>query len=135
MGLALVDLELVGGNRIAVRIERRIAEPGGDQALELLGENVLEHLGLGVNAIPGHSELLREEQLEQPVVAQYLERDLAAAAGEPYAVVGLMLDESQFSELAQHRRNRARRDAESLGEVVGRNRTPASRLQGVDPLA
>ena len=36
---------------------------------------MLEHLGLGVHAIPRHPELLGQEQLEQAVVAQHLERD------------------------------------------------------------
>ena len=49
-------------------------------SLELLGEHVLEHLGLGVHAIPGHPELLGQEQLDQPVVAQHLERDPATLA-------------------------------------------------------
>ena len=61
-----------------MRIDGRVAQARRDQLLELLGEHVLEHLGLGVHAIPGHSELLGEEQLEQPVVAQHLERDPAA---------------------------------------------------------
>ena len=48
---------------------RRVAELGGDQLLELLGEDVLEHLGLGVHAIPRHAERLGEVELEQAVVA------------------------------------------------------------------
>ena len=71
-----MQLELGAGDRVAVRVERRVAELRGDQLLELVGEHVLEHLGLGVHAIPGHLQRLGEEQLEQPVVADHLERDL-----------------------------------------------------------
>ena len=58
-----------------MRVVRRVAELGGDQLLELLGEHVLEHLGLLVHAVPRHAEALDEVQLEQPVMAHHLERD------------------------------------------------------------
>ena len=61
-----------------MRVDARVAELLGDERLELLGEHVLEHLGLGVHAVPGQPELLRQEELEQPVVAQHLQRDPAA---------------------------------------------------------
>ena len=63
-----------------MRVERRVAEPRRDQLLELLGEHVLEHLGLGVHAVPWHAQLLGQEQLEQPMVAKHLERHLRALA-------------------------------------------------------
>ena len=36
---------------------------------------MLERLGLLVHAIPRHAEMLGQVELEQPVVAQHLERD------------------------------------------------------------
>ena len=63
-----------------MRVVRRVAELGRDQLLELLGEDVLEHLGLVVHAVPGHAERLGEVELEQAVVAQHLERHRAPAA-------------------------------------------------------
>ena len=50
--------EVGGRDRVAVRVVRRVAELGGDQLLELLGEDVLERLGLVVHAIPRHAERL-----------------------------------------------------------------------------
>ena len=73
-------VEVAGRDRIAVRVVRRVAELRGDQLLELLGEHVLEHLGLGVNPVPRHPEALHEVQLEQPVVAHHLERDAPPAS-------------------------------------------------------
>ena len=50
--LALIDLKLGSRDRIAVRVDRRVAQTRGDQRLELLGEHVLEHLGLGMRPDP-----------------------------------------------------------------------------------
>ena len=50
-------------------------------SLELLGDVVLEHLGLGVDAVLGHAERLGEVGLDQAVVADHLERDPLAARG------------------------------------------------------
>ncbi len=54
-GLAPPDRQLAGRDRVAVRVERRVAELGGDQLLELLGEDVLEHLRLRVHLRPSSS--------------------------------------------------------------------------------
>ena len=58
-----------------MRVVRGVAELGRDQRLELVGEDVLEHLGLLVHAIPRHAQRLRQVGLEQPVVAQHAQRD------------------------------------------------------------
>ena len=117
-----------------MRVDRGVAEPRRDQLLELLGEHVLEHLCLCVHPIPGHPELLREEQLEQPMVADHLERHLSALLGQPHAAVGLVLDETHLGELAQHRRDRPRRDAEPLRESVRRDGSTITLFEGVDRL-
>ena len=46
--------------------------------LEVLGEHVLERLGLLVHAVPRHAQVLGQIELEQPVVAQHLERHALA---------------------------------------------------------
>jgi len=51
----LVDPELDSRDGVAVGIDRGIAQARGDQLLEVLAEHVLEHLGLGVHAVPGHA--------------------------------------------------------------------------------
>ena len=73
------DRQVAARDRIAVRVERRVAELRRDELLELLRDDVLEHLGLGVHLVPAHAEALDEVQLEQAVVADDLEGDAAAA--------------------------------------------------------
>ena len=65
-----------------MRVVRRVAELRGDARLEVLGDDVLERLGLLVHAVPRHAEVLGEVELEQPVVAQDLERDALALGGQ-----------------------------------------------------
>ena len=76
---ALVDLEVRGRDRVAVRVVGRVAELRRDQLRELRGDGVLEHLGLLVDAVPRHAERLGQVELEQAVVADHLERHALAA--------------------------------------------------------
>ena len=76
----LVDLAVGGGDRVAVRVVRGVAELGRDQLGELGRDRVLEHLGLLVHAVPRHPERLGQVELEQPVVAEHLERHALARA-------------------------------------------------------
>ena len=129
----LGELQLATGDRVAVRVDRRVAELGGDQLLELLGQRVLEHLGLGVHLVPGHPEALDEEQLDEPVVADHLERDAPPAFGQAYAAIPLVLDEPELRELAQHPRDRGGADLEQ-GREAGRRGGAVARLERVDRL-
>ena len=76
--LALVEVEGRRRDRVAVRVDRGVAELRGDQFLEVVGEHVLEHLGLGVHAVPRHPQHVGQVALEQAVVADHLERDAPA---------------------------------------------------------
>ena len=111
VGRALFDLEVGVRDRVAVRIDRRVAELGGDQLLEVVGEHVLEHLRLGVHAIPRHAERLGEIALEQAVMADHLERHAPAVGGQAHAAVGHVRDQPELVEALEHRRDRAGRDA------------------------
>jgi len=99
------------GDRVAVGIVRRVAQLGRDDLLELAGEHVLEDLGLGVDPIPRDLEDLRQEELEQAVVADDLERDATAVGGQAHAAIGRVLGEPELVELAHHGRDRAGRDS------------------------
>ena len=134
-GRALVDLELGRGDRIAVRVDRRVTQPRGDQRLELLGEHVLEHLRLGVHAIPGHPELLGEEQLQQAVMAQHLQRHTPTLVGQ-----AAHRDRARCSTIPTSVSLRtipdteAGRHPEPRREIVRRNRRAAASLQRVHRL-
>jgi hypothetical protein len=52
-----------------VGVDGRVAQARGDQLLEVVGEDVLEDLGLIMDAVPGHTQLFGEEELQQAVVA------------------------------------------------------------------
>src|SRR5436190_19538695 len=92
-------LEVGVRDRVAVRVVGRVAERTVDLRLQLLGEDVLEPVGLVVDILDVEPEGAREVELEQPVVADHLERDLLAGRGEPDAAIGHVLDESERREL------------------------------------
>ena len=73
---------------------------------------MLEHLRFGVHLVPGHAEVLDEEQLDEAVVADDLERHAPAALGEADAAVALVLDEPECRELAEHPRDGGGADLE-----------------------
>ena len=66
------------GDRVSMRVVRREAELLVDPRLELLGDHVLESVGLVVHRVDGDAERLGQVLLEQAVVADDLERDLRA---------------------------------------------------------
>ena len=115
-------------------VDRGVSELGRDQLLEILGEHVLEDLRLGVNAIPGHAQRVGEEALEQAVMADHLEREAPPVGGEAHAAVGHVRDQPELVELLEHRRDRAGRDPQALGERVRRHRLVAAGLQREDRL-
>ena len=114
-----------------MRVELRVTELLGDQLLEALREDVLEHLGLRVDLVPAHAQVLDEEELEQAVMADHLECDQPAALGQVDPVVALVLDQAEYRELPQHPGDRSRPHVEALGERGRRDRAVA-RLQRID---
>jgi hypothetical protein len=92
-----------------------MAELGRDQRLELVGEDVLEHLRLLVHTVPRHPERLREVGLQQPVVAEHAQRDAAALGRELDAVIAPMRHEAVVVEAAQHGRSGGGGDPQTLG--------------------
>ena len=64
------------GDGVAVRVELRVAELGGDALFESLGDEVFEALGLLVHFVPGVAEDLVKEGFEQSMVANDFESAL-----------------------------------------------------------
>ena len=99
-----------------MRVVGRIAELGGDQLLELLGEHVLEHLGLVVHAVPRHAERLAQVGLEQAVVPDDLERDPFPRTRQRDSSIRFVHCEAERCQLLHHRAGGGRRDALPLRE-------------------
>jgi len=71
-------------------------------SLELLGEDVLKHLGFRVDAVPRHTETFDEVQLQQPMVAHHLERHPSPVVGQPHTAIGLVLDQPELAQALDH---------------------------------
>lgn len=111
----------------------RMPERAVDALLQLLGDDVLEPVGLGVDVVDRETERVGEVELEQPVVPDHLERDALARLGQAGPPVGLVLEQVEDGELLDHRRGRGRGDPLAAGE--GRDGGAAARLlQLVDAL-
>jgi hypothetical protein len=95
---------------------------------------VLEQLRLGVYAVPGQVERLGEEQLQQPVVPQHLERDPAPLVREPHASVRGVRNEPELREPLHHRGRSARRHPHPLGKLVVADRLVRAALERIDRL-
>ena len=114
-------------DRVAVRVVRRVAELLVDARLELLRENVLEPVGLVVHRVDRNAERLGEVLLEQPVVADDLERDLRRRPREsstpwygecstrPSAASFFSIDVADEGATPMPARDRGRRRARPLG--------------------
>ena len=102
--------------------------------LELLGDVVLEHLGLLVDPVVGHPQGLGEVGLDQAVVADHLERDLFPGRGQDDPLVEGVLDQADLVEPLQHRGRGRGGDAEAVGELAGQHRALALPRERVDRL-
>ena len=64
---------------------------------------MLQSVGLLVHLVDVDPERLGEVELEEPVVADHLERDALALRGQRHAAVRRVLDERERGELLHHR--------------------------------
>ena len=118
-----------------MRVARRLAELGGDVLEQVVGDGVLELLGLVVHLVPAHAELLDEQRLEQAVATHHGAAQAAGpASGQAHAAVAHVLDETVAGETLHHLGHRGRRHRETLGELAGGDGLAGLRLQKVDRL-
>jgi hypothetical protein len=87
-----------------MRIVRREAERAVDPRLELLGDHMLEPVGLVVDVVDVETKGLCEVELEQAMVADHLDCDALAGARQSCAPVRLVLEQAERRELLHHRR-------------------------------
>src|SRR5918995_458122 len=64
---------------------------------------VLETVGLVVDVVDAHAQRLRQVQLQQPVVADDLDRDAFAGGRQRDAAAALVLEQLERGELLHHR--------------------------------
>jgi hypothetical protein len=117
-----------------VRIVRRKAERAVDARLELLGDHMLESVCLVVHIVDVDAERLRQIELEQPVVADHLDRDPLARLREARPAVRLVIEQAERPELLQHRGSGGRRHALVARDRCDRHPAAALLLQLVDRL-
>ncbi len=78
-----------------MRVVRGVAERAVDPRLELVGEDVLEPVGLRMDGLDRDPERLGQVELEQPVMADDLERDPLPGGSQVDAAVGDVLGEPE----------------------------------------
>jgi len=116
---ALLHVPGGAGNRVAVRVEARVAQILRDALRQPLGHGVLQPLGLVVDFVPAVAERLDQEQLDQPVMAHDFERDSLPGGGQADATIRLVRDELSARQLLRHFRCRGRGDRQRLGQLRG----------------
>ena len=104
--MLFLHLELRVRDRVAVRVVGGIAERAVDPRLELVGEDVLEPVGLGMDGLDRDPQRLGQVELEQPVMADDLERNPLAGRSQVDAAVRDVLGEPERGELLDHRAHR-----------------------------
>jgi hypothetical protein len=126
--LGVVHGERRGGDRIAVRIDRGVAEHLVHALDQAVRHGVLESLRFGVHLAPVHPHHFHEEELDQAVTPDHVKRELAPRLREPDAAVRLVVDEVAVGERFHHRGDRARGDREHLRDPPGGDALAARRL-------
>ena len=80
---------------------------------------MLHVLGFLVHLVPGHLERLGQEQLEQAVPADHLQRQPLAGLGQAGSFIGGIRRQARLGEGLEHAGDRARRDGERLRQLAG----------------
>ena len=104
-----------------------MAEHRVDALDQPIGHGVLELFGLVVDFVPAHAHDLDEEQLDEPVPAQHGGGELLAGRRQPDAGVRLVEGEAGFGQRLDHRRRRARHDAERRRQLAHRHQVAIGR--------
>ena len=107
------------GNRVAVGVDRGIAQVGVDPVDQPLRGGVFHVLGFFVDLVPRHGERLGQEPFEQPMPADDLHRQPLARVGQSSAFIGRISGEIGLGERFEHARDRPGRDVECLRQLAG----------------
>ncbi len=108
-------------DRVAVRAVRRVAAQPVHAILERAADGVFQPVCLDVDLIPGKAHHLDQEDFEQPVPADELERGQHALFREQDAVGAGAIDETGFLKALEHTADGGRRDMHLLGQRRSRH--------------
>ena len=101
-----------------MRVDVRVIEERVDPVDQPLGGRVLHVLGLLVHLVPRHVQGLHEEQLEQAVPTDHLQRQPFTRRSELRPLVWGIRRQVCLGERLEHPRDRARRYAHGLGKLA-----------------
>ena len=107
-------------DRVAVGVDGGESEVGVDPVDEAFGDGVLHVLGLLVDLVPGHRERMDQEEFDEAMPPEDLEREPLAGGGEAGPFIRGVGREVGLGECLEHPRDGPRRDVEPLRERAGR---------------
>jgi len=100
-----------------MRVDRREAEHLVHALDQPIRDRVLELFRFLVDLVPAHAENLHQEELDQPVAAQNVESETPPGLRELHTAVGHVVDQTALRQGLAHRRDRAWRDAQIVGDA------------------
>lgn len=129
-------VDLVGGDREAVRAGLGAVERHVDPAEDLLGQLVLEGDGVPIRLVPRVAEHVRQEALDDAVAADGRDGRPPPGGGERDAAVRVMLDQRALRQALHRRRRGGRRRAQALREGTRRGLATVGRqaVEGLEGL-
>ena len=123
--------EVDGTDRVAVGAVVGVVEGLGHGFLDPGRDRVLEPVGLAVDLVPGHAQLLDQEALNEPVAPEDRVSQAAALGGEQDGPALLPDEVPLAGQALQHLRGRRQGDVEGPGQDGGRDPLPVL-LQAFD---
>lgn len=110
-------------NRVAVRVDFRIAKDCRYPVLKTLGNEMLQPLCLFVDFVPGVLQNIMEKQFEQPMMPHQFPRSLFPRGGQPNSSMLFMHNKSRplRGEPFEHPGHRRRANSQPFGKGVCRD--------------
>ena len=109
------------GNRVSVRVNGGITEKGLDPVNQTLRGRVFHVLGLLVNLVPRHLQSSGQEQLQQAMAANHLERQPLSRGGQTGPFIGSVSGQAGLGQRFQHAGDRSWRNVQSLRQFSRRH--------------
>lgn len=105
------------GDRIPMRINTWPPQQIIDSLQNLLRDDMLQFLGLGMHLRPVQAQHLHEERFHQPMSPQYVQRQLLPPTGQPNPIPRLVIHQTGIRERLDHARCSPRNDSHARGQL------------------